>query len=249
MNPTVDSLNSALAHSRRGADLDDIARRVWAAMAAGTISEQEAQRLAEQVEARRGNGHRTPCGAPQAARPVLHSIFPPRRVQRALRRPVAVARRRRVAAAGALPPPIAAQFTTGEQAVLTVVATEVMASGACQFPLDKIAAMAGVSRSTAKNALRTAGKAGLLLTEIRPRRGQKNLPNRITITSKAWQAWLVRGPRDRGQKDHPHEYQNKKKGFSTGRTEPSRYAGQAVRGRKRWQEGGRATLDTKGMAK
>ena len=52
-----------------------------------------------------------------------------------------------------MPPVIASRFTTGEAAVLAVVAREVQRSGRCEFYLDKIAALAGVCRSTAQNAL------------------------------------------------------------------------------------------------
>jgi DNA-binding MurR/RpiR family transcriptional regulator len=50
---------------------------------------------------------------------------------------------------------IAASFTPGEQAALAVVAREVQARQVCVLPIDAIAALAGVSRSTVKNALRT----------------------------------------------------------------------------------------------
>jgi len=48
------------------------------------------------------------------------------------------------------------EFTEGERAVLCVVGTEVKRHGICDWPIDKIAAIAGVGRTTVQNALHTA---------------------------------------------------------------------------------------------
>jgi hypothetical protein len=74
-----------------------------------------------------------------------------------------------LAASGAVPGRIAAGFTQGEAAVLSVIGREVQRGGRCEMPLDKIAALAGVSRSTVQNALREARRVGLVtVTERRP---------------------------------------------------------------------------------
>ena len=79
--------------------------------------------------------------------------------------------------------------------------------------MDRIAAAAGVSRSTAQNAIREARALGHLSVESRPRKGQKNLTNLVRIVSPEWLAWLKRGPslaRQIGFKDfHPTKNQDK----------------------------------------
>jgi hypothetical protein len=69
---------------------------------------------------------------------------------------------------GIVPAKIAANFTMGEAAVLAVVGRQVQRAGVCTLPIDAIAALAGVSRSTTQNALRQARRLGLI--EIRERR-------------------------------------------------------------------------------
>jgi hypothetical protein len=95
-----------------------------------------------------------------------------------------------------MPPQIAANFTTGEAAVLTVVAREVQRSGRCEFYLDKIAALAGVCRSTAQNALHEARRLGLLTVTERRRRGAKSLTNVVEVISPEWRAWLRIGSKN-----------------------------------------------------
>jgi hypothetical protein len=113
-----------------------------------------------------------------------------------------------------MPPAIAARFTVAEQAVLSVVASEVKHKDRCSLCLDALAARAGCCRTSAKNALRAAARLGFITVIHRPRRGQKNLPNVIEIVSADWQTWLKRGPSrptgHRGQMSAPHEYKNKK---------------------------------------
>lgn len=76
-------------------------------------------------------------------------------------------KRRRWAASGWLPPALAARFTAGELAALSVVAAQVHARGACCLSHDRLAAAAGVSASTARNALREARRLGLVSAEER----------------------------------------------------------------------------------
>lgn len=85
-------------------------------------------------------------------------------------------------------------YTEGERAVLCVVGDQVKRHGYCDLPLDRIAAVAGVSRTTCQNALRKAAKADLghVRVELRPRAGRKNLTNMIRIISGEWLGWLKR---------------------------------------------------------
>jgi hypothetical protein len=56
-----------------------------------------------------------------------------------------------------------------------VVAREVQRADRCELCLDKISALAGVSRSTTQNALHEARRLGLVTVTERRRRGAKSL--------------------------------------------------------------------------
>ena len=101
-----------------------------------------------------------------------------------------VERRRSWAAAGRLPPQIASRFTLAEQAVLAVVALEVVKRGSCRLAIDHIAALAGVGRSSVKNALREAHGLGLVQIEERRLTGFRNDTNVVSILSAEWTSWL-----------------------------------------------------------
>jgi ribosomal protein L40E len=108
---------------------------------------------------------------------------------------------------------MAAKFTVSELAVLRVVADEVAEKGVCSRTLAELSARAGCCRSTAQNALRAAAKAGLITIEERRRRGQKNLPNLVRITSAEWSAWLARGGQRTGfKKNAPTDNSSRNKG-------------------------------------
>lgn len=219
-------VEQAIDAARGGQALDEIGRLLWRGFGEGVIGDDEAQRLADRLHTRRALYSATAAaGAPQrppagpTGRP---SIFgPPRRPQRPPSRSQAIERRRRIAASGALPPALAARFTTAEIAVLAIIADEVKNKGRCDRCLDEIAARAGCSRTSAKNAIRSAARLAMIRVTLRPRRGQKNLPNVIEIVSQDWISWLKRGPRrsaeHRGQKSDRHEYKNKNKAENCGR--------------------------------
>lgn len=130
----------------------------------------------------------------QIRRPVRHARP---RVQRSPDRQRSLERRRSLA--GYLPAILACHFTEGERAVLGLVGEEVRRHGVCDRSLAELAARAGVSRSTAKNALRQAARLRLVTIEERRRRGAKNLTNLVRVVDPTWRAWL-----DRGQKFHYH---------------------------------------------
>ena len=110
-------------------------------------------------------------------------------------------RRRRWAASGRLPPAIAARFTLAEADLLAIVAAETARRGDCRLCIDHIAALAGVGRSTVKNAIRQAQKLGLLTVEARAQTPWRNLSNIVRIVSPEWTAWLhlSRRPQPFGQ--------------------------------------------------
>jgi hypothetical protein len=188
-----DQMAAAIDGARTLTRLDHLSRSIWQALAAGAVADDDAQSLAERLHARRSilRGEIKPVGIP-VGRP---SIFPPRRLQRAPKRPVAIARRRHLAASGPMPPALACKFTVSELAVLRIVGDEVRQHGHCARCVDEIAARAGVCRSMVKNAIRTAARLGLLTVEERRREGRRNLPNVVRIVSKEWTAWLARGGR------------------------------------------------------
>jgi hypothetical protein len=152
-----------------------------------------------------------------------HRLFG-RKWQRSPDRAASVARKRKLGGSSGMPDTIRHHYTEGERAVLTVIAGEVKHHGLCDLALDRIAAVAGVSRTTAQNAIREARALGHLSVEGRPRKGQKNLTNLVRIVSVEWMNWLKRGPslaRQIGFKDfHPTKTQDKIGSLSQGKSLP-----------------------------
>jgi hypothetical protein len=107
-----------------------------------------------------------------------------------------------------MPPSIAAQFTVGEQAVLAVIARAArqQRGGTLQWFTDKIAVLAGVSRSTARNAIRKAKALGFLHVTEQRVTWWRNAANKITVAAAAWRSWL-----GWGQKPDRHDYKKEQK--------------------------------------
>src|SRR3954449_3248497 len=87
-----DQMAAAIDGARTLTRLDHLSRSIWQSLAAGAVADDDAQALAEQLHARRAliRGDLKLVGLP----PGRPSIFPPRRLQRAPQRPVAITRRR-----------------------------------------------------------------------------------------------------------------------------------------------------------
>lgn len=168
------SMAAAIERSSR-AELPKLAQSLWRAHAAGSLTDDEAQRLAEAVEARK-------------ALPIAPTTR--RSVGSRPRSSESMARRRRLAASGRLPPAIAAFFTTAELAVLSIISLEVARRGDCRLTIGHIAAIAGVSRTTVKNAIREAVAQGLISVQERRVSWWRNAPNVVRIVSKEWRTWL-----------------------------------------------------------
>src|SRR4051812_41984447 len=179
-------------------ELTKFSALLWRAYGNGSITEAEAQALSDLIEAKR-------------ALPV-----PPPRPLRCIgsrpRTPESLARRRRWAASGSLPPALASRFTTAETAVLAVIAAEALKHGRCTLVLDHIAALAGVSRTTVKNAPRAAQGLSLVRIEERRLSAWRNAPNVVTITSPEWSTWLRMRRRGEGVKPYPPRIQESNKG-------------------------------------
>ena len=185
----------------QGNALDDVSRALWTAVAAGQVNDDDATRLSEAIQARKaqsrhfGDSENGRMGADRAF--AILAKAPSRKPQRPPVRSVAWERRRRLAASGPMPPALAQRFTTGELAVMRIVADEVAARGSCSLCLDAIAARAGVSRSLAKGAIRQARGLGMVEVRERRRTGAKSLPNVVTIIDREWLAWMRRGQKVR----------------------------------------------------
>lgn len=180
--------------------LSELNGALWKAFAAGALSEAEAEELSTLIEARRGVGKAAnlPVSGTASSSPKFGACSP-RRPQRPPVRSVAIERRRRLAASGPMPPALAARYTTGELAVLRIVADEQRDRGSCTLCLDAIAARAGVSRSLAKGAIRQARRLGMVEVVERRRVGAKSLPNVVTVVDREWLAWIARGKRIGGR--------------------------------------------------
>ena len=170
----VDEIARAVQSAPRSR-LAELAATIWRAYGAGAIGEADAQGLAEAVEARK----HIPTVPTQ-----------PRRVGSRPRARESLERRRRWVSSGWVPPTIACRFTAGELAALSVVAAQVAKHGRCDLALDHIAALAGVGRTTVRNALGEARRLGFITVEVRRLRAFRNDTNLIRITASAWQSWL-----------------------------------------------------------
>ncbi len=184
--PFSQQIAAAIAAACTYQQLDTLGQQIAAAWAAGQIGDEPGQAAFEAIQERRraltGRRQPTKIGASWFRRP-------PR--PRASDRDASICRRRAEVATGMLPPHIAANFTLGEQAALSVVARDVQINGQCDWCVDKIAGIAGVSARTVQRAQRHAERLGFITIEARPRPGRKSDTNVITITSPEWATWLL----------------------------------------------------------
>ena len=167
--------------------LAEISAAVWKGFAAGAVSEDEAQRLAELIEARKV--------VPAA------SAVPRKPVGSRPRLSASLERRRAWTGSGWMPPAIAARFTMGEAAAIGVIVAEVAKNGRCELYIGAIAGRAGVCATLVKRALRQARTLGVLHVEARRVARDRNLPNIVTIISRELELWVrtrARVERQRG---------------------------------------------------
>ncbi len=210
---TAIEILTAIGGTKSLATLDGFARSVWTDHAAGKLDDAEAQSLAEAIHARKREvrgidtvAQRAPHVAAQAKGQGRPSHFPPKRKpQRSKDRQASIERRRRLASSGPMPPQLACQFTTGELAVLRLVADEGRTKGYCALTLGELAARAGVGITTARNAIHEAARLGYLTIEERRRDKRPNLSNVVRIVSREWLLWIELGRKslsaDRGKAD------------------------------------------------
>jgi hypothetical protein len=178
------------------AALPAVTSALWKAFAEGHVTEAEAATLSALIDTRRA----TPAGQSPNPPGTLASAEentsqyrqnrPRTGVGSQPRTDASLERRRRWAASGRLPPAIAARFTPGEQAALSLVVAETARKGDCRLAVEHMAAAAGVSRSTMKAAIREAKKLGLITVEERKVAGWRNDTNIIRIIDPQLTAWL-----------------------------------------------------------
>lgn len=156
--------------------LDALAKGIWQAYGAGALDDEETGVLCELIAARRA------CSE-QLARA-------PRRVGSRPRSSASLERRRAWTASGWLPPAVAARFTMGEAAALSVVIAEAAKAGRCGLPIGAIAGRAGVCPTTVRNALREARRLGLVKVEERRLSYARSLPNLVTVAGRELALWV-----------------------------------------------------------
>ena len=189
--PLADQFLEAAAAAKNTASVDAVARLIWRAHAEGQLADADAEAVGEALQARR-RAFAAGVGLP-APKAVFAALRPARSPPRSPDRRRSIERRRRQAMSGVVPSKIAAGFTQGENAVLTVIGRQCQRGGACTLPIDAIAALAGVHRTTVQNALRAARGQGLLLVKERRIPGRRSLTNVVTVISPEWKGWLKLG--------------------------------------------------------
>jgi hypothetical protein len=183
--------HEAAAAAKNTHAVDELARQTWRAYEEGHLADAEAEAVSEALVARR-RALAAGQGIP-APKTVFAALRPARSPPRSPDRRRSIERRRRQAANGVVPSKIAAGFTQGESAVLSVIGRQCQRGGACTLHIDAIAALAGCSRSLVKNALRAARAGGLLMVKERRIPGRKSGTNVVTVISREWSAWLRLG--------------------------------------------------------
>lgn len=165
--------------------LPDITRALWKAFAAGQVTEAQAEEVSALIEARQALSPSSRNSGREAFQGRLRKGIGSRP-----RTDASMERRRRWAASGRLPPALAARFTLAEQAVLALVAAETCRRKDCRLPVGGLAAIAGVSETTVRNAIREAVRLGMITVEERRLTGFRNDTNVVRIVSPEWVAWL-----------------------------------------------------------
>ena len=190
-----DTINAAASPEQ----LDNLARAVWYQYGEGAFSDDEATFLDVAIRKRRPTGRpwaavQQTVGSLGSAMSRWTSRFKPRQRARCPNRQASRERRRRLGGSSVLPDTLRHHYTEGQRAVLCIVAGEVKHHGVCDLPIDKIAALAGVCRTTVQTTLHEARRLDHIEITERPVSGRKNLPNLIKIISREWRAWIKRGP-------------------------------------------------------
>ena len=180
-------LTAAAATCHSIDQLNGLAREGWQQWAEGAFSDDDAERLQSLVSERK-ESLRTKVSLSPGHRPTAARRHPSQRIK-------SIFRRRRLATSGVVPGTIASNFTMGEIACLSVIAQEAKRQrrNQCEFPVEKIAGLAGVCATVVRTALREARHLGLVVVTERRRAGQRSLTNIIDIVGPEWRLWLKLG--------------------------------------------------------
>lgn len=131
---------------------------------------------------------------PATSTSLMVSRFVSRQRPRSPDRKASRDRRRRLGGSSALPDTMRHHYTEGQRAVLCIIAGEIKHHGVCDLPIDQIAALAGVCRTTVQTTLHEARRLGHVRITERPVPGRKHRSNLIEIVSPEWRTWLKRAP-------------------------------------------------------
>jgi hypothetical protein len=176
--------------------LDKVASKIWFVRGQNRLTDAAAEYLQHCVIRRRStSGMRYPVTAtvPRLAGR-MGSRFKPRKPPRSPDRKASRDRRRRLGGSSALPSRMRHCYTEGNRAVLCIVAGEIKQHGFCDLPVDKIAALAGVCRTSVQNTLHEARRLRHIRIAERPQPGRKHLTNIVEIVAPEWIAWIKRRP-------------------------------------------------------
>lgn len=200
-SPAAETIYNTIGTATAPADLDGIARALWLGYGEGKIGDDDAAFLQSYIDRRRpppSNTSHTAPGHPigkLAGRLGLRSSrFTPRQHPRSPDRKASRDRRRTLGGSAVMPPDLRQHYTEGQRAVLTIVAGEVKHHGTCDLPIDKIAALAGVCRTTVQTTLHEARRLFHIRITERPQPGRKHLTNVVEIIAPEWVTWIKRGP-------------------------------------------------------
>jgi len=186
------AIYTTLDNARSPDDLDHIARKMWRDYGDGAISDEDATFLGTCIDRQRPRTRATkPMGKVIGG---LARRFRPRGRQGSPDRQASRERRRMLGGSAVLPPQLRCTYTEGQRSVLTIIAGEVKHHGICDLPIDKIAALAGVCRTTVQTTLHEARRLFHIKVTERPQWGRKSLTNIVQIISDEWLMWLKRGP-------------------------------------------------------
>lgn len=196
LSASAQAIYDAIDAAKDPSELERSACEIWRAYYERKIDDDDATFLQQCVQGRRPTHPLQTTGnlkhVSRLTGPV-GSRFKSRQRQRSSNKKASRDRRRTLGASSMLPAKLRCDYTEGQRAVLGIIAGEVKKQGFCDLFIDRIAATAGVCRTTAQSALHEARRLGHLTITERPRPGRKHLSNIIKITDAVWSAWLKGG--------------------------------------------------------
>lgn len=195
----LDHLRHSIAAVHSPKALQPFRSAVWRALEENRLTDEQAQELAEAIEARAQGFQRPAWPVPLPSQRAARVVPPPAPAPSSPDRAVSIERRRVVSSEGWMPPELARHFTQGERAALAVVARETIGRGACVLFVDAIGAFSGACRSLVKRALAKAAVLGLVSRAERRVSGDRNDASLVQITSPQWARWLWRRRRGRAK--------------------------------------------------